>query len=60
MREADKNRIKRAIEHMKAAVTNLKSIKAVDRTEKMDMTIFNVEQSLYRWEEKLNNLTKID
>lgn len=27
-READKNRVKRAIEHLNAAITNLKSIKS--------------------------------
>ena len=31
-READKNRVKRAIEHIMAAITNINSIKEKDRT----------------------------
>ena len=31
-READKNRVKRAMEHIMAAITNINSIKEKDRT----------------------------
>jgi len=39
MREPDKNRVKRSMEHIMAAITNLNSIKDENRTQEDDLHI---------------------
>ena len=42
MREPDKNRVRRAMEHIMAAITNLNSIKWEHRTESENRTLNDV------------------
>lgn len=46
MRTADMNRIKRAIEHLTAARTNLDSIKEENRTEDLDAQLTYIDTEL--------------
>ena len=46
MRTADKNRIKRAIEHLNAARTNLDSIKEENRTDEVDAQLNYIDTEL--------------
>lgn len=46
MRTADMNRIKRAVEHLTAARTNLDSIKEENRTEDLDAQLNYIDTEL--------------
>ena len=58
-READNNRVKRAIEHLTAAQTNLDSIKAVDRKDIENVQISMATEWLEWTKKKLNALLPI-
>ncbi len=45
-READNNRVKRAIEHINAAITNINSIKIIDRTPMQNMLLEQAKKQL--------------
>lgn len=58
-READNNRVKRAIEHITAAQTNLNSIKDIDRTRIEDGVIDIVMQWMDTIKKKLSRLATV-
>lgn len=45
-READNNRVKRAMEHVMAAITNINSIKIIDRTPTQNMLLEQAKKQL--------------
>ena len=58
MREADINRVKRSMEHIMAAITNINSIKTEHRTSAQNVTLEQVKKHLadeYRVLRKLTN-----
>ena len=59
-READINRVKRAVEHIKAAVTHLKSIKAASVTRREKELIINSVADMDYIVERLGKLTNIE
>mgnify|MGYP006896857186 CR=1 FL=1 len=46
MREPDKNRVRRAMEHIMAAITNINSIKWENRTDSEDRTLEEVKKCI--------------
>ena len=57
-READNNRVNRAMEHIMAAITNINSIKAIDRTPSEDKTIEQAKRLLADGYRTLRTLTE--
>jgi hypothetical protein len=45
-REVDNNRVKRAMEHVMAAITNINSIKIIDRTPMQNMLLEQAKKQL--------------
>ena len=45
-READNNRVKRAMEHAMAAITNINSIKIIDRTPMQNILLEQAKKQL--------------
>jgi hypothetical protein len=46
MREPDRNRVKRAMEHIMAAITNINSIKKENRTDSEERTLESTRSNL--------------
>lgn len=57
-READKNRVKRAIEHLEAAITNLDSIKEGNITGEESCRIFDMKLYILGAKETANGIVK--
>ena len=57
-READNNRVKRAIEHLEAAITNLDSIKEGNITGEESCRIFEMKLSILNAKEMGNRIVK--
>lgn len=57
-REPDNNRVKRAMEHIKAAIVSINSIKWEHRSDKEEDTLQEVKSCLKEVNQVLNQLTQ--